>query len=132
MSETETLAQVAEALRIAPISLEEMRAHAAAFDAVAFAEATRRHCVALRAADGMLLVVLGDPYDLDTQDWIEERLREPFGYRLAHRLEVAAYLQQQETQLRALDGIAKDVPAGQRGTDRSSLGSAHCSGSGSS
>jgi general secretion pathway protein E len=113
MSETETLAQVAEALRIAPISLEEMRAHTPAFDAVAFAEATRRHCVALRAADGMLLVVLGDPYDLDTQDWIEERLREPFGYRLAHRLEVAAYLQQQETQLRALDGIAKDVPGGQ-------------------
>src|SRR5687767_15336519 len=75
-----------------------MRAAAPAFDAIPFAEATRRNCVALRAADGMLLVVLGNPYDLDSQDWIEERLREPFGYRLAHRLAVAAYLSEQETQ----------------------------------
>ena len=81
-----------------------MRAERPDFDAIAFAEATRRACVALRAGDGTLLVVLGDPYDLDTQDWIEERLREPFGYRVAQRADVAAYLAQQETQLRALDG----------------------------
>src|SRR5687767_905019 len=57
----------------------------------------------------MLLVVLGNPYDLDIQDWIEERLREPFGYRLAHRLDVAAYLSEQESQLRALDGFSREV-----------------------
>jgi general secretion pathway protein E len=105
----EFVERVSDRLRIAAIALEEMRAMAPAFDVIAFADATRRSCVALRAADGMLLVVLGNPYDLDTQDWVEERLREPFGYRIAHRLEVAAYLSQQETQLRALDGISKDL-----------------------
>ena len=105
----EFVERVSDRLRIAAIALEEMRAMAPAFDAIAFAEATRRGCVALRAPDGMLLVVMGNPYDLDTQDWVEERLREPFGYRIAHRLEVAAYLSQQETQLRALDGISKDL-----------------------
>ncbi len=96
-------------LRIAAISLDEMRAAQPAFETIAFAEATRRHCVALRAADGTLLVVLGNPFDLDTQDWIEERLREPFGYRLADAGDLGAYLSQQETQLRALDGLSKEV-----------------------
>ena len=100
--------RLSETLRIAGIALDQMRAAAPAFDAIPFADATRRNCVALRAEDGMLLVVLGNPYDLDTQDWIEERLREPFGYRVAHRLDVAAYLSQQETKLRALDGVSKD------------------------
>ena len=108
-TETENVEQLSEALRIASIGLEQMRAERPAFDAVPFAEATRRSCVALRAADGMLLVVLGNPYDLDTQDWVEERLREPFGYRIAHRADVAAYLSQQETQLRAMDGVSKNL-----------------------
>ena len=98
--------EVAERLHLASIALEDMRGLAPAFEAIPYGEALRRGCVALRAADGMLLVVLGDPYDLDTQDWIEERLREPFGYRIAHRLELAAYLSQQETQLRAMDGFS--------------------------
>jgi general secretion pathway protein E len=100
--------RLSESLRIAGIALDQMRAAQPAFDAIPFAEAARRNCVALRAPDGMLLVVLGNPYELDTQDWIEERIREPFGYRLAHRLDVAAYLSQQETQLRALDGVSKE------------------------
>jgi len=111
LTDTETLdvERLSESLRIAAIALGEMRAGAPAFDAVPFAEATRRNCVALRAPDGMLLVVLGNPYDMDTQDWIEQRLREPFGYRLGDRLEIATYLSQQETQLRALDGFSKDI-----------------------
>jgi general secretion pathway protein E len=100
--------RLSESLRIAGIALDQMRCEVPAFDAIPFADATRRNCVALRAADGMLLVVLGNPYDLDAQDWIEERIREPFGYRVAHRLDVAAYLSQQETQLRALDGVSKE------------------------
>ncbi|MGH8740139.1 MAG: GspE/PulE family protein [Burkholderiales bacterium] len=104
-------------LRIAAIALDEMRALAPAFEAIAYAEALRRGCVALRAADGMLLVVLGNPYDLDTQDWIEERLREPFGYRVAQAPEVEAYLSLQEAQLRALDGFAKAIEKQDQGAD---------------
>jgi general secretion pathway protein E len=104
---SESLEQLSETLRIAAIALDEMRAASPEFDAIPFADATRRNCVALRAGDGMLLVVLGEPYDLDTQDWIEERLREPFGYRVARPADVGAYLSQQETQLRALDGASK-------------------------
>jgi general secretion pathway protein E len=118
MNDIDNVAALSDTLLIAAMALDEMRAQQPAFDAIPYAEATRRSCVALRAADGMLLVVLANPYDLDTQDWIEERLREPFGYRIAHRLELAAYLSQQETQLRALDGISKDLPANDSRADR--------------
>ena len=72
-----------EKLHLAGIALHDMRDLVPAFEAIPYGEALRRCCVGLRAADGMLIVVLGNPFDLDTQDWLEERLREPFGYRLA-------------------------------------------------
>jgi len=108
----EFVTRLSESLAMPSITLEQMRAERAAFDAVPFAEAARRGCVALRAseaaANAELCIVLVDPYDLDTQDWLESRLREPFHYRVAHRHDVATWLSQQETGLRALDGISKD------------------------
>jgi general secretion pathway protein E len=104
----ETVAELASRLRIPMISLEAMRAEAPAFDLIPYAEAARRACIALRDADGEVSVVLGDPFDLDTQDWIEERLAAPFRYRLARREDVEAYLAQQEAGLRALDGVTKN------------------------
>ena len=103
------LAELASHLRMASMALETMRACVPAFDLVAYAEASRRGCVALRDDAGQVSVVLGDPYDLDTQDWIEERLAAPFRYGLARREDVAAYLEEQEAGLKALDGVAGDL-----------------------
>jgi general secretion pathway protein E len=105
-SRAEFVARLAGALDMPALELDAMRNLAPAFDQIPYADALRRGCVALRAADGALLVALGDPYDADLHDWLEATLREPFAYRVAHRLDVAAYLAQQETGLRALDGIA--------------------------
>jgi general secretion pathway protein E len=99
-------------LHMPPISAAEMRSFAPAFDAVPYAEALRRCCVALRAHaddEAGLSVVLGDPLDLDTQDWLEARLAAPFRYRIAAREEIAAYLAQQEEKFRALDGISLET-----------------------
>jgi general secretion pathway protein E len=102
----ENFAELASRLRMPLISLDAMRAEAPAFDLIPFADAARRACIALRNADGEVSVVLGDPFDLDAQDWIEERLVAPFRYRLANREDVHAYLAQQEAGLKALDGVA--------------------------
>jgi general secretion pathway protein E len=99
--------ELAASLRLPAADLDELRALAPAFDVVPYAEAARRGCVALRDAGGALSVVLGDPYDLDTQDWLEERIAEPFAYGVAHQHDVASYLAEQETALRALDGISE-------------------------
>jgi general secretion pathway protein E len=107
------LDELSARLRMPAIGLEAMRRHEPAFDLIAYAEASRRACVALRDSVGEISIVLGDAFDLDAQDWIEERLSQRFTYRLASREDVAAYLSQQEAGLRALDTVS--VQAG-RGT----------------
>jgi len=101
---------LSEALHMPAISFDEMRAEVAAFDVVPYGEASRRGCVALRS-DGMVSIVLGDPFDLDTQDWLEEKLDVPFRYRLAARQDVTAFLAQQEEKMRALDGVKASMSA---------------------
>jgi len=105
----ENIAELSAKLRMPAIDLDAMRAEAAAFDLIPYSEAARRSCIALRDAEGAVSVVLGDPFDLDAQDWIEERLAAPFRYRLASPEDVAAFLAQQEAGFRALDGVARNV-----------------------
>jgi general secretion pathway protein E len=106
-----TIAELAMRLHMPVIGPDEIRARQAAFDLIPYAEAARRACVALRGADGPLWVVLGDPFNLDTQDWIEERLSTPFRYRLASREHLDAYLAAQEAGLKALDNVKVESAA---------------------
>jgi general secretion pathway protein E len=108
---TREIADLAASLRIQAIDLVELHASQPAFDVIPYAEAARRGCVAVRDPAGTLSIVLGDAYDLDTQDWIEDRMRADFRYRLAQSEDVVAYLAKQETALRALDGFAKENDA---------------------
>jgi general secretion pathway protein E len=89
-----------------------MCAEQPAFDVLPYAEAQRRRCVALKNEHGVVSVVLGDPFDLDTQDWLEERLSVAFRYRVAHPEHIADYLAREEAKMRALDGIAASLQAG--------------------
>jgi len=105
----QNIAELSAKLRMPAVSLDELRELQAAFDLIPYSEAARRSCIALRDAEGAVSVVLGDPFDLDAQDWIEERLAAPFRYRLASAEDVAAFLAQQEAGFRALDGVARNV-----------------------
>ncbi|HYG69954.1 MAG TPA: hypothetical protein VD838_19915, partial [Anaeromyxobacteraceae bacterium] len=60
-SPEEFLLRLSLTLRMPAATLDEMRHEDPAFDALPYAEATRRSCVALRDAQGRLSVVLGDP-----------------------------------------------------------------------
>src|SRR5438876_4549021 len=103
------VSHLSQALHMPGVSLDEICSAEAAFDLVPYGEATRRGCVALRNSDGDVAVVLGDPFDLDTQDWLEERLAVPFRYRLARRQDVADYLARQQAQMRAPEGVAAEM-----------------------
>jgi len=103
---TREIAELAASLRIQAIDLVELHASQPAFDVIPYAEAARRGCVAVRDLRGQLSIVLGNAYDLDTQDWIEDRMRADFRYRLAQSEDVTAYLAKQESALRALDGFS--------------------------
>jgi len=113
----QVVSHLSQALHMPGVTLDEMGADEAAFDLVPYAEATRRGCVALRNGEGAVSVVLGDPFDLDTQDWLEERLAVPFRYRLASRPDVADYLARQESKMRALEGVAAEMQSGASAKD---------------
>jgi general secretion pathway protein E len=108
---------LSQALHMPAVSLDDMGAAEAAFDLVPYGEATRRGLVALRDAEGGVSIVLGDPFDLDSQDWLEERLAVAFRYRIAHRQDVTAYLAQRESEMRALEGVAAEMQTGAQAKD---------------
>ena len=111
------ITQLSEKLFMPAVSLDDIRALAPAFDLVPYGEASRRSCLALRDGEGGVSIVLGDPFDLDTQDWLEERLAVPFRYRLAHKVDVATYLGEQEEQMRAMDGLKGTIAEAAQSTE---------------
>ena len=78
------------------------------FDALPYAEAARRECVAVRRLDGALLLVFADPLDPDLAAWADHRFDTPFEWRLVHREELAVFLRRHEESLRAMDAVVAE------------------------
>ncbi|OYU00175.1 MAG: general secretion pathway protein GspE [Burkholderiales bacterium PBB1] len=79
-----------------------LSAMAPAFDAIGYADAARRGCLALRE-HGALVVVVSDPFDEALQVWCAERLAAPHMLRLAAADDIAAFLSRHEESMRAID-----------------------------
>jgi len=88
-------------LYIPSLTMNELREIHAEFDAISFAECSRRSCIAAES-NGQRIAVISDPFDLDLQIWIESRLG-PAAIRLAHQEDIAAYLSACEETLRAIN-----------------------------
>lgn len=73
------------------------------FARLPFAEAMRRECIPLRDGEGRLVLAFADPFAESFSAWALEAIREPFGLRLAHHADIAAYLSRHEETLRAMD-----------------------------
>ncbi|MFA7316436.1 MAG: GspE/PulE family protein [Sulfuricella sp.] len=114
---------LAETLHYAVLTMEDLNSLSPAFDALPFAEALEHECIALRDEGGGLILVMGDPFDAGLQGWAEERIVSSFGWKLAHRADVAAYLARHEETLHAMDSLLaadeKDTAAGSGGDELS-------------
>ena len=104
-------ARLAQTLRLEPLGMQELRDLAPAFDLLPFAECAQRGCVLLRAEGGLLLA-FDDPFSAELQAWAEERIAEPFAWRIAHRGDLVAFLAAHEESLRALDEVRAGAAAG--------------------
>ena len=104
-------ARLAQTLRLEPLRMEELRGLAPAFDLLPFAECAQRGCVLLRS-EGELLLAFDDPFSAELQAWAEERIAEPFAWRIAHRGDLVAFLAAHEESLRALDEVRAGAAAG--------------------
>lgn len=84
----------------------DMLAYAPAFDVLPLSQALARQSVLLRAADGQLLGVIADPFDLDLQTWLSARAGQgALSIRLALQADIDAYLSKQEESARAVDSL---------------------------
>lgn len=94
---------------LAVLETVDMLAFTPAFDLLPLSQALTRHCVLLRGADGLVLGVLADPFDLDLQTWLATRAgatpHAPLALRLALRADIQAYLSKQEESARAVDNL---------------------------
>ncbi|MDB5901112.1 MAG: ral secretion pathway protein GspE [Ramlibacter sp.] len=86
-------------------AMEDLRRMAPAFDVLPFAEASDRHCLALREDSGALVLAIGDPFDGELLAWGGQRLPGAFGWCLAHPADLAAYLASHEKSLHAMDAL---------------------------
>ncbi len=104
-------ARLAQTLRLEPLRMEELRGLVPAFDLLPFAECAQRGCVLLRGEEELLLA-FDDPFSAELQAWAEERIAEPFRWRIAHRGDLVAFLAAHEESLRALDAVRAEAAAG--------------------
>lgn len=109
--------------------LRQARTELADFTLIPFAQGQRRLCVALRRADHAIDLVLADPFDRGTRQWIESRLREGGHPRtrwyVATTGDVQAFYGRLERETRALaadtGGLTGDGERGDSGTLELSL-----------
>ncbi len=94
-----------ELLRLPVLPMRRLHELAPAFEVLLFNEVSQRECVALRDEAGELLVVIGDPFALDLQAWVQERVVAPFSFHLAHRNDIGAYLARVEEGMRAMGEV---------------------------
>ena len=101
---------LSEVLRYTALPMQRLHELAPAFDLLPFAECARRECVVFRQTDGQVLVAIGDPFALELQSWVQERVGVEFAFGLAHRNDLAAYLARVEEGMRAMDDVIEAEP----------------------
>jgi len=99
------IARLGATVRVAVLHMDELRRSTPAFDLLPFNECAQRGCALLRAPEGELVLATDDPFSAELAAWAEERLAQPFAWRLVHRGDLVAFLAGHEETLRALDSV---------------------------
>jgi general secretion pathway protein E len=83
---------------------EELAALEPAFDIIPPSEATRRSCVLVREASGLLALV-ADPFDTGVRNWLETRTEESLDWGVVAGNELADFIARRAAGLRAIDAV---------------------------
>jgi general secretion pathway protein E len=124
LSRPALLALIASGFGMRALTATELDRLAPDFEAVPYAQASVRECMALRGPQGGLLLACCDPWSAPLRLWAEAQIGQPFTWGLIHPAELAALLARHEAALSAaasLDEDGTDVPARARATEDISL-----------
>jgi len=102
---------LAATFRYPVATMTELHRMTPAFDVLPYTETLERSCLALRDENDALVLIMGDPFDVDLQVWAEQRVAVRFTWRLAYHTDLAAYLARHEETMYAMDSL---LPAGDK------------------
>ncbi|XZG71379.1 GspE/PulE family protein [Chitinibacteraceae bacterium HSL-7] len=97
--------EVSRYIGLPALSGEDLSLAFPRFDLIPYADAVGRQCLVIESADKELILVLGDPFDVVTRNWAQQRLTQAFTRAFAHYEDVARYLEGFETSHRAMDQL---------------------------
>jgi general secretion pathway protein E len=104
LSPVELAQALARALDYRFLGGEELSALEPAFDIIPPSEATRRSCVLVREAHGLLALV-ADPFDTGVRNWLETRTGDSLDWGVAASNELADFIARRAAGLRAIDAV---------------------------
>jgi general secretion pathway protein E len=78
------LERLGDMLHYPTLSMAALNQFVPAVDLLPFSDAVKRECVALRNAEGELLLGFADPFQSDIQAWAEARIQAPAAWHLVH------------------------------------------------
>jgi general secretion pathway protein E len=94
------------------LTMADIHAQEPALELLAFSDMLRRECLLLRNAQGALTLVVSNPFDQKLRQWSEGSFNFQFSTCIAHRTDIAAWLTQQESGLRAMESlVSRDTTA---------------------
>ncbi len=99
------LAQLSQSFHYSPLSMADIHDLKPDFEAIPFALAQQKECLAFTNANDELILAFADPFNDGLKEWAVTYLQQPFDWRMAHRKDIAAYLSKHEENLRAMDGL---------------------------
>ena len=91
-----------------PLTSGTLSGYAPAFDAIPYTVAVARECLALRDAQGGLVVACCDPWSSQSRAWAEESVKSEFEWALLHPADFTALLARHEESLTAVENFAAD------------------------
>lgn len=98
---------VGDSLNYSVVSMAELDSAQPAFDLLSYTEAVEKECLLMRDTTGGLILTITDPFNVEVQAWAEQRIARHFGWQLARRSDVMAYLSRHEDTLRTMDTLVR-------------------------
>jgi general secretion pathway protein E len=116
--DSETLVlQLGQLLHYPVASMREMREWQVAFDVISYNTAQQKECLAFYDEHQALILVFADPFDRQLALWAQHAVQQTYAWRLAHRLDISAYLAGEEETMRAMDGMGLHEEQAQEGEE---------------
>jgi len=101
----EFLAALAATFFYPVLSMHDVNALQPEFDLLSYSESVKHGCIAMRDAAGKTILAFDDPFAVELQARMDERIKPAFTWVLIHHADLRAYLARHEETFQALDTV---------------------------